>query len=117
MDKDKELENGEEQPEDLFYHGVIRKIFWRSETGIVCSDSGKEVSFSFPFVTLVGVPRQDMRYLREGMRVGFDVGWTSKGLRVMVIKIYEPSQGQGSAKENKPSEELPHHRRQDDDVK
>lgn len=116
MDNEKELENGEEQPGDLFYHGIIRKIFWRSETGIVCSDSGKEVSFSFAFVTLVGVPRQDMRFLREGMRIGFDVGWTGKGLRVTTIKIYDPSQRQRSTKENKPAEELPHHRCQNSDV-
>jgi hypothetical protein len=27
--------------------------------------------------------------LREGMRVGFDVGWTSSGLVVSVIRVYE----------------------------
>jgi len=32
------------------------------------------------------IPRIDG--LREGMSVGFDVGWTSRGLRVTVIRVY-----------------------------
>lgn len=113
MDTDQDITHNDRQPEDLFYHGVISKIFWRYESGIVRSDSGKEISFSFQFVTLLGVPRQDMRFLHEGMSVGFDVGWTSKGLRVMVIKIYDPSQGQSSPKQDEPAQELPDHHGQD----
>lgn len=89
MDKDKELTNEGERQGDLFYHGVVSKIFWGSESGVIHSDSGKEFSFAFPFVKLMGVPRQDIRFLREGMRVGFDVGRTPKGLRVSTIKIYD----------------------------
>lgn len=38
-----------------------------------------------PFVEILqGRSFQD---LREGMEVGFDVGWTSSGLRVTKIKI------------------------------
>jgi hypothetical protein len=43
----------------------------------------------FAYVTLLGAPRHDLRFLFEGMRVGFDVGWTSHGLRVTVIKVYD----------------------------
>ena len=89
MERNKELTSGGEQPADLFYHGTISKIFWRNETGVIHSDTGKDIPFAFPFVTLLGVPRQDIQFLREGMRVGFDVSRTSKGLRVSVIKIYE----------------------------
>jgi len=89
VEKDKELTNGGEQPGDLFYHGIISKIFWRNETGVIRSDSGKDIPFAFPFVTLLGVPRQDIRFLREGMRVGFDVSRTPKGLRASIIKIYD----------------------------
>jgi cold shock CspA family protein len=89
VERNKELTSGGEQPGDLFYHGIISKIFWRNETGVIHSDSGKDFPFVFPFVTLLGVPRQDIQFLREGMRVGFDVNQTSKGLRVSVIKIYE----------------------------
>jgi cold shock CspA family protein len=89
VERNKALITGGEQPGDLFYHGVISKIFWRNETGVIHSDSGKDISFAFPFVTLLGAPRQDIRFLREGMRVGFDVSRTPKGLRVSIIKIYE----------------------------
>jgi hypothetical protein len=78
-----------ESPGDHFYHGVIHKIFWSNETGVIRSDNGREVPFVFAFVTLLGAPRQDINFLRPGMRVGFDVGWTSKGLRASVIKIYD----------------------------
>lgn len=82
-------DNDGEQLKDNFYHGVISKIFWSNETGVIHSDSGKEVPFIFAFVTLIGAPRQDINFLRPGMRVGFDVGWTSKGLRASTIKIYD----------------------------
>jgi cold shock CspA family protein len=89
VEKNRELTNDGERRGDLFSHGVVSKIFWSNDSGIIHSDTGKDIPFVFPFVTLLGVPRQDIRYLREGMRVGFDVGRTSKGLRVSVIKIYD----------------------------
>jgi len=89
VEKNKELTDEREQQGDLFYHGIVSKIFWSSESGVIVSDSGKEFSFVFPFVKLIGVPRQDVRFLREGMRVGFDVGRTPKGLRVSIIKVYD----------------------------
>ncbi len=89
MEKDTRLIDDGEQARDNFYHGVISKIFWSNETGVIHSDSGKEVPFIFAFVTLLGAPRQDINFLRPGMRVGFDVGWTSKGLRASTIKIYD----------------------------
>lgn len=89
MEKNRELTNDGERRGDLFSQGVVSKIFWSNDSGIIHSDTGKDIPFVFPFVTLLGVPRQDIRYLREGMRVGFDVGRTSKGLRVSVIKIYD----------------------------
>ena len=89
MEKDTHPTDDGEQSRDNFYHGVISKIFWSNETGVIHSDSGKEVPFIFAFVTLLGAPRQDINFLRPGMRVGFDVGWTSKGLRASTIKIYD----------------------------
>ena len=84
-----ESEQAQDRFQDYFYKGVIHKIFTGNETGIVLSDSGKEVPFVFPFLQLIGAPRLDIRFLTEGMRVGFDVGWTAKGLRISVIKIYD----------------------------
>lgn len=89
MERETHLSDSGEQPRDQFYHGVISKIFWGNETGVIRSDSGKEIPFVFAFVTLLGAPRQDINFLRPGMRVGFDVGWTAKGLRASVIKIYD----------------------------
>ena len=74
-------------PPDRFYKGVIHKISADTESGVVRSDSGKQIPFVFPFLRLIGAPRQDVRFLTEGMRVGFDVGWTDKGLRIATIKI------------------------------
>ncbi len=74
---------------DRFYQGVIHKIASGHETGVVLSDSGKEIPFVFPLLRLIGAPRLDIRFLTEGMRVGFDVGWTSDGLRISVLKIYD----------------------------
>lgn len=89
MERETPLTENGEQPGDHFYHGVISKIFWSNETGVIRSDSGRDIPFVFAFVTLLGAPRQDINFLRPGMRVGFDVGWTSKGLRASVIKIYD----------------------------
>lgn len=89
MERENSLSENGGQPGDHFYHGVINKIFWSNETGVIRSDSGRDIPFVFAFVTLLGAPRQDINFLRPGMRVGFDVGWTSKGLRASVIKIYD----------------------------
>ena len=80
---------GGEPAQHRFYQGVIHKISSGNETGVVLSDSGKEIPFVFPFLRLIGAPRLDIRFLTEGMRVGFDVGWTSQGLRISVLKIYD----------------------------
>ena len=74
--------------EDQFYHGVIAAVNWSRGTGVVHSGNGREIPFEFPFVTMVG-DRKRIEHLQAGMRVGFDVGWTSKGLRVTTIKIYD----------------------------
>ncbi len=73
---------------DRYYRGVITRVYYGSESGTLRSDaSGREYRFKAPFVEIRGpVPRIDG--LREGMEVGFDVGWTSRGLRVTVIKVY-----------------------------
>ncbi len=47
--------------------------------------SGREVRFTAPFVEILDGRR--IEDLVEGMEVGFDVGWTSHGLRVTKIKI------------------------------
>ncbi|MGH7790105.1 MAG: hypothetical protein ACRERC_24775 [Candidatus Binatia bacterium] len=73
------------EPEDKFYAGTIKKLFAGAGMGVVRSASGKEVPFAAAHVILVG-PVRHFEDLREGMAIGFDVGWTSKGLRVTVLR-------------------------------
>ena len=72
---------------ERYYRGVITRVYYGSETGTLLSEAtGREYHFKHPFVQILGpIPRVDG--LREGMRVGFDLGWTSRGERVTVIRV------------------------------
>ena len=74
---------------DSYYRGVISRVFYGSESGTLTSEvSGRTYQFRQPSVRIIGpIPRVDG--LREGMRVGFDLGWTSRGLRVSVIRVFD----------------------------
>jgi hypothetical protein len=71
-----------------FYPGTIKKLFAGTGMGIVRSATGREIPFSSLHVILTG-RLQRFEDLREGMSVGFDVGWTSSGLRVTVLHVAE----------------------------
>ena len=74
---------------ERYYRGTITRVYYGSETGTIRSDaSGREYRFKAPFVDIRGVI-PSVSGLREGMRVGFDVGWTSSGLIVTTIRVYE----------------------------
>lgn len=73
--------------EDLFHHGFISKLFPSNNIGLVRTESGREIPFSFQFVILLG-PVSEPGDLKEGQAVGYDLGWTSSGLRVTKIKTY-----------------------------
>lgn len=82
---------------DLFHHGVISKLFPSNSMGLVRTESGREVPFSFQFVELLGEVKKPTE-LREGQEVGYDLGWTSNGLRVTRIKTYaEPPREVGKS--------------------
>lgn len=96
---------------DLFHQGIISKLFPTNNMGLVRTESGREVPFSFEFVILLGEAKKP-NDLREGQEVGYDLGWTSKGLRVTKIKAYSSptpstgnphSEGEGSQGQNLPS--------------
>ena len=72
-----------------YYRGTITRVYYGSETGTIRSDeSGREYRFKWPLVEIrAPVPR--VGHLREGMHVGFDVGWTASGLIVTVIRVEE----------------------------
>lgn len=73
-------------PRDRFYSGTIQKLFPGSQSGVVRSArSGREFPFLFVHVVVVG-PLRRFEELREGMLVGFDIGRTSSGLCVTVLR-------------------------------
>ena len=71
---------------DKYYRGTISKLQRGAGRGRIRSASGREIPFAFVFVTMVG-PHRHFDDLHEGLEVGYDVSWTSKGLRVSVIRI------------------------------
>jgi hypothetical protein len=78
---------------DNFYRGIIVRLERARGKGVIRSLSGRDIPFEFPFVAVVGAEiggaMPGLERLREGERVGFDVGWTSKGLIVTTIKPLE----------------------------
>jgi hypothetical protein len=74
---------------DRYYRGVIHRVYYGSESGTLVSEStGREYPFKHPFVQILGpIPRVDG--LREGMTVGFDLAWTSRGVRVALIRVFD----------------------------
>jgi hypothetical protein len=74
---------------DRYYRGVITRVYYGSESGTLRSEAtGREYAFRYPLVAILGaIPRIDG--LREGMAVGFDLGWTSRGTRVTVIRVFD----------------------------
>ena len=109
--------NPEQQAEpDLFHHGVITKLFPTNNMGFVRTEGGHEVPFSYELVILLG-DVQKPGELKEGMEVGYDLTWTSKGLRISKIKVFSRApapersanlEGQGSQGQDLPAENLPH---------
>lgn len=77
-------------PEEMFYRGLIVYLDRVRGRGAIRSYSGREISFQFPYVAVVGAPigghAPGIDRLNQGDTVGFDVGWTSRGLRVTQIK-------------------------------
>ena len=108
-------ENPETKPPvDLFHRGVISKLFPSNNMGVVRTESGREVQFAFDLVVLLGAA-QKPGDLKEGMEVGYDLGWTSNGLRITKIKVEPRSvsapasidlEGQGGQSQDLPSQNL-----------
>lgn len=104
-----------------FYRGVVCKLHRSPERGKVRTASGREIPFMFAHLTMAG-SRRRFEHLREGMEVGYDLGWTSKGVRVHVIWIPEdappelPSERQGGTEEDEPTHHLADEHREDGDI-
>jgi len=69
---------------ELFYRGTLIRLSRGGGAGVVRSArDGREIPFERQHVTVLGDPGGSGQVeLREGMPVGYDVGWTSRGLRV-----------------------------------
>jgi len=72
---------------DYYHQGVITKLFPSNNTGVVRTESGRELTFSYELVILCGEAQSPLD-LKVGEPVGYDLGWTSSGLRVTKIKTY-----------------------------
>lgn len=106
-----EERQAEIEKRNLFHQGVISKLFPTNNMGLVRTESGREVPFSFEFVILLGEAKNPSD-LREGQEVGYDLGWTPKGLQVTKIKVFSSpavppedsgSEGEGGQGQNLPS--------------
>ncbi len=73
---------------DKFYHGTVEKLYQGGERGVIKAASGREIPFTFAHVAMIG-PLRRFEDLREGLEVGFDVSWTSNGLRVSAIRVFD----------------------------
>jgi hypothetical protein len=80
---------------DNFYAGLIVSLDRVRGRGVIRSFHGREIPFQFPFVTVVGAPlggrMPGIQLIKQGDSVGFDVGWTDKGLRVTTIRPAAPA--------------------------
>ena len=75
---------------DYYHQGVVTKLFPSNNTGVVRTESGRELTFSYELVILFGEARSPLD-LTVGESVGYDLGWTSSGLRVTKIRTYPKS--------------------------
>lgn len=76
-----------EDPRDRFYRGVLLRLRPGSHTGIVRTGNGRDIEFALRDIRLLG-SSDGFAGLHEGMEVGFDLGWTSRGVRVTLLKVF-----------------------------
>jgi len=72
---------------DYFHQGTITKLFPSNNTGVVRTEHGRELTFSYDLVIMTGEAKSPLD-LHVGEQVGYDLGWTSGGLRITKIKTY-----------------------------
>jgi cold shock CspA family protein len=73
--------------QDNFSKATVEAFYPRQGFGNIVTDHGEKVLFDLRSVRLVG-SKADARYIKEGSKVGYDVGKTSQGTRVCTLKIY-----------------------------
>jgi hypothetical protein len=75
---------------DFYHQGIITKLFPSNNTGVVRTQNGRELTFSYDLVILCGEAKSPLELI-VGEQVGYDLGWTSSGLRITKIKTYPKS--------------------------
>ena len=78
---------------DSYHQGIITKLFPSNNTGVVRTESGRELTFSYELVILCGEAKSPLD-LKVGEPVGYDLGWTSNGLRITKLKTYRKASGE-----------------------
>jgi hypothetical protein len=73
---------------EQYYLGTILRVHPGSRTGWLRTSKGREAPFAARDRLLLGTTH-GCAALREGLRVGFDLGRTSQGLCVTTIRVYE----------------------------
>jgi hypothetical protein len=104
LDGDAGERAAEQLPGDLFYRGTLIRLSRGGSHGVVRSlSSGREVVFERQHTIVLGEAVAGDLELREGMLVGYDVGWTSHGLRVTKLFAAPANDGERAIKAADPS--------------
>jgi cold shock CspA family protein len=74
--------------EGKYYRGRIAKFNPKTGYGFVETGEGSHIFFYADQIRLEG-PQSRKSDIRPGKVVGFDVGWTDRGIRVSKMKIVE----------------------------
>lgn len=77
-----------ERIEGRYYRGRIVRFNPRTGYGFVATPSGSHLFFYLDQVRLEG-ENASKREVQAGRLVGFDVGWTSRGLRISKLKLID----------------------------
>ena len=73
--------------EDFFPKGEIAKFFTNQDYGFIRDQHGRDIYFHLGELDFVG-PKNNKSYIKVGVKIGYDLSWTSHGEHVRKIKIY-----------------------------
>lgn len=72
---------------DRFPRGQVIKFFPDQDYGFIKDQHGHDIYFNINEMDFVG-PKDKRDFIKAGVKIGYDVSWTSKGLHVRKMKIY-----------------------------
>jgi cold shock CspA family protein len=72
---------------DLFSKGTIEEFYPRQGFGYIMTDRGERVRFDLGILYFAG-HKKDACFIKQGSRVGYDLGKTDKGNRICMLKVY-----------------------------